>query len=238
MTSFDLSAIKRISAFHGIEKSLERGQFMKKGLCMISIMLIAAWLLTGCNQFSAEPPYEGEENETPLLSDTVFDTQLLAAEGDVSDPEAAGSNLPISNEGWSAARASLVDSFLQTARNANAIQEDAAYEILGEVGDYTLVRIEIGGDCAVVVNTYDGYQIFSPTIGYPSETNLYLAGDTEIFTLTAAYEQGAIRDMGEVYALLPRAYQAGYDPAATNAYTAENGRSSLGFQDGVFDLKQ
>lgn len=238
MTSFDFSAIKRISAFHGIEKSLERGQFMKKGLCMISIMLIVAWLLTGCHQFSAEPPYEGEGNETPLLSDTVFDMQLLAAKGDISDPEAAGSSLPISDEGWSAARASLVDSFLQTARNTNAIQGDTAYEILGEVGEYTLVRIEIGGDCAVVVNTYDGYQIFSPTIGKPSETNLYLAGDTEIFTLTAAYEQGLIRDMGEVYALLPMTYQAGYDPAATNAYTTENGRSSLGFQDGVFEMKQ
>ena len=238
MTSFDFSAIKRISAFHGIEKSLERRQIMKKGLCMILIILIVAWLLAGCNQFSAEPPYEGEENETSPLSDALFDTQRLATKGDISDPEAARSNLPISNEGWSAARASLVDSFLQTARNANAIQEDAAYEILGEVGDYTLVRIEIGGDCAVVVNTYDGYQIFSPTIGNPSETNLYLAGDAKIFTLTAAYEQGAIRDMGEVYALLPMAYQAGYDPAATNSYTTENGRSSLGFQDGVFDLKQ
>ncbi len=117
------------------------------------------------------------------------------------------------------------------------MQEKDAYEILGEVGDYTLVRIDIGGDCAIVMNVYDGYQIFSSTIGYPSETHLYLIGDHAIFTLNAAYEHGLIGDMGEVYHLLPKACQAGYDPSIANSYTKACRENAFGFQNGVLYVK-
>ncbi len=209
---------------------------MKKGLCIISfmaIMLIVACMLSACNMNATHASSPSVTDPVELFSDGTLSTKLLTAKEEVSNSASAESEASMTNEEKSA----LVDSFIQNAQSNHVVQENYVYELLGEVGDYTLVRLDIGGDCAVVINVYDGYHIFSPTIGYPSETNLYLIGDSAMFTLNAAYEQGLISDMGEVYHLLPETYRAGYDPSVANSYATVCNENALGFQNGTFSLK-
>lgn len=156
-----------------------------------------------------------------------FRDGVLHAE-DVPDIE-----LPVVETGWSETREALVLSVW------NELEPEAGnaefLEICGEVGTYTLCKLGHWGDTAIVQNVYDGYRIFSATIGYPSETHLYLVSDTEIYTLNAAYEQGLIDDMGALYALLPEGMQAGYDPTAEDSYGSwESGVNRYGFTNGVY----
>lgn len=135
--------------------------------------------------------------------------------------------------GWSGTREALVLSLL--GKMEPEAESAGLLEIYGEVGAYTLCKLVSGGDEAIVENVYDGYRIFSGTIGYPSETHLYLVGDAEIYTLNAAYEKGLIGDMGALYALLPEGMQAGYDPSAKDSYGGwESGSNRYGFRDGVY----
>lgn len=178
-------------------------------LCILLLLCLAAATLTGCLSVSSEEPEETEE--TTSASDPPVQTH-------------AGL-FPEEPTGWSDAREALVLSLAEQT-------ETDDYTVYGEVGAYTLCYLVSGGDTAVVEDVFAGYRIVSPTIGYPSATHLYLVGDDAIYTLCAAYTQGLIGDMGELYALLPKGMQGGYDPKEEDSFYGETDR--FGFVNGVY----
>lgn len=93
------------------------------------------------------------------------------------------------------------------------------YEVLGQVGNDTLIfcRSTVADEMLVEL-VYDGYHFFSGSGFSPFSLGLYLVRDDGIYTLSAAYRQGLIADMGEVYNLVPKNMQKGYDPDAEDFY--------------------
>lgn len=191
-------------------------------LCLLLLLCLAAGLLTGCLAVRSEEP-EGslplEEPESALpLEDSSAASEPPAPTRPFTDP------LPEAET-----REALVRSL---AGEMDRDGGSGAFTVCGEVGAYTLCYIPHGGDTAVVEDVFAGYRIFSPTVGYPSATHLYLVGDDAIYTLRAAYMQGLIADMGALYALLPAEMQAGYDLDAEDSFSGDT--DWFGFADGVY----
>lgn len=154
----------------------------------------------------------------------------------VSQPDVAGGvvlpDLPeAATNGWSGERQALAEEVVRAICCWYDGDPAAVIDVYGKVGNYTLCRLHCGGgDEACVFDWYQGYGIYSASVGYPSSTYLYLIGDSEVYTLHAACREGLVPDMAALYALLPADMQMGYDP--DHADTLGVGKSYWGGDDG------
>ena len=197
---------------------------LRKALCLLLLLCLTA-ATAGCASTNSEAP------KAPMEGGEISQSESSAV-SEVSEPMQTD-DVPEGAAELSDTREALLRSLAGELFDGAGADACAVY---GEVGAYTLCFFPFGGDAAVVEEVFAGYRISSDTVGYPSATHLYLVGDKAVYTLRAAYTRGLIEDMGDLYALLPKEMQAGYDPSAEDAFYDE--ADLFGFADGVYVVLQ